>query len=92
METINRDTMLRQAYPELLDRMHRQAISAADLQRIATALADGYSFPTNLDRDPPLEGAAPPTARDLLLRACTEGWRVEKFNQALAAYAERRQA
>lgn len=92
METINHDTMLRCAYPVLLERTAQQTIIDGDLQRIATALADGYSFPTNLDRDPPIDGSAPATSRDLLLQSLAERWSADQFNQALAAYAERRQA
>jgi ectoine hydroxylase-related dioxygenase (phytanoyl-CoA dioxygenase family) len=92
METVNHDTMLRCTYPLLLERATRQTIDDGDLQRIATALADGYSFPTNLDLDPPIDGSAPATCRDLLLQALAQRWPVEEFNAALAAHAERRQA
>ena len=92
METLNHDTMLRCAYPVLLQRVIAQSIDSGELQRIATALSDNYAFPTNLDRDPPVDGSAPKTSRDLLLQALTEHWPAEMFDQALKAYAERRRA
>lgn len=92
METINHDTMLRRAYPILLERTTQQTIDDGDLQRIATALADNYAFPTNLDRDPPIDGSAPATSRDLLLQALAELWSAERFALALTAYAERRKS
>ena len=92
METIDHDAMLRSVYPVLLDRAAARIIDDAKLQRAATAFADNYAFPTNLDRDPPIDGAAPATSRDLLLQALAARWSAEKFNQALAEYAERRRA
>ena len=92
METIDHDAMLRNAYPVLIERQAADTIDDATLQRVATALADNYAFPTNLNRDPPIAGGAPATSRDLLLQALAARWPAEKFNQALAEYAERRRA
>jgi hypothetical protein len=58
---------------------------------VATA-ADGYAFPTDLDRDPPVGGLAPPTQADLVHRALAEGWDHPTFRAELAAQAARRRA
>ncbi|MGV2437661.1 MAG UNVERIFIED_CONTAM: hypothetical protein LVT10_24460 [Anaerolineae bacterium] len=38
------------------------------------AVANGYSFPTNLDSDPPIGGNAPQTEQQLLQVALQEKW------------------
>jgi ectoine hydroxylase-related dioxygenase (phytanoyl-CoA dioxygenase family) len=60
---------------------HEHAIAAA---------AEGYPFPTNLDRDPPVDGLAPPSQADVVRRAVVEGWSPEEFEAALAAHGARR--
>ena len=86
MEQIDRTAMSRAIFPHLvkLDGPHRTAVIAA--------AADGYAFPTNLDTDPPLGGLAPPSQQALLTRAVDEGWDQARFEAALTAQAERRQA
>ena len=64
--------------------------SDADLANAIAAAADGYSFPTNLDRDQPVGGLAPETQAELLSRAVREGWEPDALAKELAAYAERR--
>ena len=54
------------------------------------ACAEGYSFPTNLDRDPPLGGLAPKTQAQLMHEALKEGWSDEAFTAALAAQAQKK--
>jgi hypothetical protein len=54
------------------------------------ASAEGYAFPTNLDRDQPIGGLAPQTQAELLLQALSEGWPEERFNTAVRAQQDRR--
>jgi hypothetical protein len=54
------------------------------------ACAEGYSFPTNLDRDQPIGGLAPETQAQLLDRALAEGWDPTRLRKELAAYSDRR--
>ena len=56
------------------------------------ACAEGYSFPTNLDRDPPIGGLAPQTQQALMRMAVDEGWSPARFGAALAEQAARRLA
>jgi len=86
MESIDRAAMCRRLYPVLasldMDRADRDAAIAS--------CAEGYSFPTNLDRDPPAGGLAPETQAALFRRALDAGWPPEDFAEALAAQNDRR--
>ncbi len=87
MEAVDRAAMARRLYPELarlgLDRAARAAVIAAS--------AEGYSFPTNLDRDPPVGGLAPETQAALMARMLDAGETAGAFAAALDAHAARRQ-
>ena len=60
--------------------------------RAVAASAEGYAFPTNLDRDPPLGGLAPESPQDLLRRALAEQWPAAQLNEALLAQADKKLA
>ena len=85
METVDRTKMCRILYP--LAQRARQAgdISEAELAAAIAATAEGYSFPTNLDSDPPKNGLAPETQRAFFLRALDEGLDEAAFAQRLDA-------
>ena len=59
MEAVDRDAMCRAAYPAL--KAMRKTLSKEEVSAAIAAMAEGYSFPTNLDTDPPLGGNAPMT-------------------------------
>jgi len=90
METVDRLAMSRLIYPELLELRRAGALNAQQIQHAVAATAEGYAFPTNLDRDPPIGGLAPKNQQALMLEALEEGWSVEKFSEELDAHAERR--
>jgi ectoine hydroxylase-related dioxygenase (phytanoyl-CoA dioxygenase family) len=92
METINNSAMVEAVYPLLLARMKAGTIGERQVQDTIAAAADGYSFPTNLDSDPPLGGKAPETGQQLLHRALAEEWPLERLRAEMVAYAGRRQA
>jgi len=54
---------------------------------VIAASAEGYAFPTNLDRDQPIGGLAPQTQAQLVHQALAEGWASERFEEALRAQA-----
>ena len=90
MEAVDRQAMCAAAYPALLA---LQASGQLDAQHIAYAVAacaEGYAFPTNLDRDPPAGGLAPPSQQALVLLALKEKWPASTFHSALRAHAEKR--
>jgi ectoine hydroxylase-related dioxygenase (phytanoyl-CoA dioxygenase family) len=88
MESVDRTRMSAALYPALLALDNE--LSAEDCANAVAACAEGYSFPTNLDRDPPLYGLAPETQAQLMHKALAEKWPAEEFNRALEKQAERR--
>ncbi len=88
METVDRVRMAQSLYPSLLQARGR--MSAVDLDAAVAASAEGYAFPTNLDRDPPIGGLAPQSQQDLMRSALAEGHMPEQFNATLQAQAQTR--
>ena len=80
---------------ETVNQMREQRMMMAagasdrDLDNVIAASAEGYAFPTNLDRDQPIDGTAPQTQADLVRRAVSEEWTAEAFGDALDAQAAR---
>ena len=89
MEAVDRTAMCRALYPVLLT---RKAAGAGErtLRDVVAAAAEGYAFPTNLDRDQPIGGLAPETQAELVWRALQERWSPETLGRELTAHAERR--
>jgi hypothetical protein len=76
-------------YPALL----AAQASGAPWEALANAVAaatEGYAFPTNLDRDPPVDGLAPASQRALVLRALEQQTPADVLTEQLVAHAERR--
>jgi ectoine hydroxylase-related dioxygenase (phytanoyl-CoA dioxygenase family) len=92
MESVDRIAMCCALYPVLLDKVLSGVAEIRALEATVSACAEGYSFPTNLDRDPPVGGLAPETQKQLMLRALEEKWSGSKFENALIEQAGRRQA
>ncbi|KAE8374565.1 hypothetical protein BDV26DRAFT_36625 [Aspergillus bertholletiae] len=54
------------------------------LENFVLALADGYPFPTNLDRRPPApNGMAPESEQEIIIRGLKEGWGTERAVEEL---------
>jgi ectoine hydroxylase-related dioxygenase (phytanoyl-CoA dioxygenase family) len=89
MESVDREKVSTAIFPALAS---RRTAGVADrlIDNAIAAAAEGYSFPTNLDRDQPVDGLAPETQAELLARAVRERWDVESLRKELAAYADRR--
>jgi ectoine hydroxylase-related dioxygenase (phytanoyl-CoA dioxygenase family) len=77
-------------YPALKGLVADKAITAAEADNAIAASAEGYSFPTNLDRDPPKGGMAPKTQQDLMRQALKENWGPEAFANEAEAQASRK--
>ena len=71
---------------------HLSGLDPKALEAVIAATADGYPFPTNLDKDPPLGGLAPPSQQHLLHKAVSENWTQAHLDQALSELAARRLA
>lgn len=72
METVDRDKMCKLLYPYALQARQENRLTASELSAAIAATAEGYSFPTNLDRDPPANGLAPETQATFFRRALSE--------------------
>ncbi|WP_193140847.1 phytanoyl-CoA dioxygenase family protein [Meridianimarinicoccus sp. MJW13] len=92
METIDRDKMCKLVYPHALRAMHEDRLGAAELSAAIAAAAEGYSFPTNLDRDPPTNGLAPETQAAFFRRAMSEGIDERAFAERLDQMSKARAA
>lgn len=90
METVNRQRMSAALYPVLKALCDAGAVSEDEAHNAIASTAEGYSFPTNLDRDPPLGGLAPKTQAALMREALAGGWTPQAFEQALQEQADRR--
>ncbi|HEV7654698.1 MAG TPA: phytanoyl-CoA dioxygenase family protein [Mycobacteriales bacterium] len=89
METVDR-TALCEALFETLARRRREGAAERSLRNVVAASAEGYAFPTNLDRDQPVGGLVPQTQAELVWQAVDELWAPDAFRKALHAQAERR--
>ena len=90
METVNRDRMVNAVYPVL----HKNAASLTprEIANVIASSAEGYAFPTNLDRDPPLGGLAPKTQAARMHEALAKAGTPEDFADEMANLAVNRQA
>ncbi|BAN26842.1 phytanoyl-CoA dioxygenase family protein [Caballeronia insecticola] len=90
METVDRSRMCEAVYPVLADHKSTKSLSDAEIDAVIASCAEGYAFPANLDRDPPLGGLAPKSQQALLRQALEENWPGETFIRALQDHAWRR--
>lgn len=92
METVDRTRMTKALYPVLRAAKKDGSLSDTQITHAIAASAEGYSFPTNLDRDPPLGGMAPKTQAALVAEALAADWDADKLNTALDEQAARKLA
>jgi hypothetical protein len=91
MESVDTTAICAAVFPALKARAaagpHRGAV-----RNLIAVAAEGYLFPTNLDRDQPIGGLAPQSQAQLLTQAVEEDWDVGRLRVELAAQQERRRA
>ena len=92
METVNRREMCKLLYPAIRDLAGSGQLTEQGIHAAISACAEGYSFPTNLDLDPPVGGLAPRTQNQLFHQALSENWTDEQFFHELDALEERQRA
>ncbi|MDA9243167.1 phytanoyl-CoA dioxygenase family protein [Amylibacter sp.] len=90
MESLDRSGMTRKLYPILAKNNHN--LSEKEIDAAITSCAEGYSFPTNLDTAPPLDGLAPETQANLFRRALTEKMSISDFEKELSLHDKNRRA
>ncbi|HEY3009917.1 MAG TPA: hypothetical protein VGJ63_17885, partial [Micromonosporaceae bacterium] len=82
---VDRTAMSIAIYPVL-----RRLTDESAVRNVVATSAEGYAFPTNLDRDQPVDGLAPKTEADLVQRALGEKWDDHQLAEALDAHRQRR--
>ena len=87
-EAVDRARMVHAVYPALRSRL-AQGLDRAAAANVVAACAEGYAFPTNLDRDQPVGGLAPPSQADLMNRALDEDWIPEQLDRELHRHGQR---
>jgi ectoine hydroxylase-related dioxygenase (phytanoyl-CoA dioxygenase family) len=90
METVNRERMSGVLYPALKAMLATGRLSTEEADHAIASCAEGYSFPTNLDLDPPIGGLAPKTQAQLMREALAAGWEAPAFIEALARQAAKK--
>jgi ectoine hydroxylase-related dioxygenase (phytanoyl-CoA dioxygenase family) len=90
MESVDRLKMSLRLYPSLKGLLADRTLTAEEADNAIAASAEGYSFPTNLDRDPPKGGMAPKSQQDLMRQALRENWAPEIFAEEAEAQAWRK--
>lgn len=90
MENIDRTKMSEVLYPILLRMKQDGTLNLAEIQAVIGACSFGYSFPTNLDTDPPVGGLAPQTQAALMIDAIKSDANSEDVIVRLADQARRR--
>jgi hypothetical protein len=87
--TVDTERVAEAVYPTL---RARKAAGEKDLHNVVAAAAEGYPFPTNLDRDTPVGSLNPESQAQLVWRALENGWDQETFVAELTAQTERRRS
>jgi len=88
MESLDRTAMVRAIYPTL--RAMKATGRDRDVLNAVVATAEGYAFPTNLDRDQPIGSLAPPSQVDLVLAALGADHDSQLLDAALRGQEERK--
>ncbi|MBM6402595.1 phytanoyl-CoA dioxygenase family protein [Phycicoccus sonneratiae] len=89
METVDRDRMVRAVYPSLLAAV-ADGLSDTAAGHVVAASAEGYAFPTNLDRDTPVDGMTPRSQAEVVLDALAVALTPEQLGTRLDAVAHAR--
>ena len=88
-EAVDRARMVNAVYPSLRSRV-ASGLDRAAAANVVASCAEDYAFPTNLDRDQPVDGLAPPSQANLMNRALDEDWTPERLRLELDRHAKRR--
>jgi len=72
----------RRALSRVAEACRRRPDVWREIANAIAACAEGYAFPTNLDREPPIGGLAPQSQQALMAHALAEHWNDEAFTKA----------
>lgn len=90
MESVDRVRMCEALYPALQAMRQTGQLDETEIENAIAACAEGYAFPTNLDRDPPLGGLAPQSQQSLMMVALQSQWPLQKLVDALRVQADKK--
>jgi ectoine hydroxylase-related dioxygenase (phytanoyl-CoA dioxygenase family) len=90
METVDRRRMCEALFPVLRDERAAGRMTETEIETVVASCAEGYAFPANLDRDPPVGGLAPRSQQAILRQALKETWPDAALAEALREYDWRR--
>ncbi|WP_420433851.1 phytanoyl-CoA dioxygenase family protein [Candidatus Poriferisocius sp.] len=88
-EAVDRERIVNAIYPALL-RRQEEGLDPALIACAVAASAEGYAFPTNLDRDVPIGGLTPPSQQDLVFEALAIKTTPDELAAQLTAHRHRR--
>ena len=88
-EAVDRERIVNAIYPVLL-RRQEEGLDPAVIACAVAASAEGYAFPTNLDRDVPIGGLTPPSQQDLVREALANKTPPDELAAQLTAHRHRR--
>ncbi len=86
IESVDRSGMSKALYPVLAD----TDLDARGVANVIAASAEGYAFPTNLDRDPPVGGLIPLSQAELMAGALEQSRSKEEWAAEVDAMDRRR--
>jgi ectoine hydroxylase-related dioxygenase (phytanoyl-CoA dioxygenase family) len=89
MESVDRERVVAAVYDDLRKAYAARGRDPRSVDNAIAASAEGYAFPTNLDRDQPIGGLAPMTQAELVARALDEDWDHEALVARLAEQVRR---
>ena len=90
IEAVNRSAMSVALYPVMAEACASRSLTWREVQNAIAAAAEGYAFPTNLDRDPPVDGLVPMSQAELMEAALKRGASARDWEAEVAAMDRRR--
>ncbi len=90
METVDRTRMVKALYPALVEGQKTGSLTPDQIANAIAASAEGYAFPTNLDRDPPIGGMAPKSQARVVAEAVAANLTSMDLFATLDAMTEKR--
>ena len=92
METIDRAKMCLLVFPFAKKYLVENTLELSEIKAAIAATGEGYSFPTNLDNDPPKGGLAPETQQAFLMRAIESQMDEREFENYLKSMEIKKEA
>ncbi len=84
IEIVNRARICRLIF-EPLKRLHAEAgLTAREIEDVIAASAEGYPFPTDLDKKSPTNSMIPQSQQEVMRQAIAEGWEMSAVERALS--------